>query len=590
MTDAPTANKRPGGDFGSEFARTWTTLPFKPLFFALLLLWVAFFHMQGNSTLGYIRTPSLFLWMENAWRSNADDQHGYLIPLVVLALLWWRRDELIAIPKRPWWPAVALVKLMLTLHAVGFIVQQTRLSVVAFFGGVWAISGLVWGAAWLRATFFPFVLFAFCVPMANVGESVTFPLRLLATKITVTLSHMFLGLDVTQTGTAIVDPAGRFQYEVAAACSGIRSLTAIAAVSAVYAFVKFRPAWKRAVIIFAAVPLAVAANVLRLLCIIIAADAFGQKAGNAVHESAWLSLLPYVPAIAGVFLLGRWLGEGGADETNGRVEAEGPATAAAGAAAQPKPELPPAVTLFRRPILLVASVLVFIALTSAFLRHHQANRKLGAPGVRLVAAPVLGESGDIIATNTVALPERVLDYTSVAVPVAKVVHASLPADTVFAHRLYTAPDGFKVDSQVVLMGADRTSIHQPQYCLTGSGWHTDASEKTSIPMRLPHAYELPVMKLRLSGRFREERGATVERRGVFVYWFVADGAVSADHRERMWSQARQQLRTGVLQRWAYVICFAACAPGAEEATSRRLNEFIAASVPEYQTATGPALN
>ena len=42
---------------------------------------------------------------------------------------------------------------------------------------------------------------------------------------------------------------------------------------------------------------------------LIPAEAFGQEAGNAVHHSSWFSLVPYVPAILGVILLGHWLRE-----------------------------------------------------------------------------------------------------------------------------------------------------------------------------------------------------------------------------------------------------------------------------------------
>ncbi len=305
-SESPTPSR---ASFRDEFLRCWTALPGKALFGLLLLVWLALFQFQGNSTLGYVKTSSLFGWMNYAYQNSADDELGYVIPLVVLALLWWKRDELLALPKRVWLPALALVALALALHALGFIVQQTRVSIVAFFTGLWALGGLAWGAAWLRATLFPSVLFAFCVPLGNSAEMITFPLRLLATKITVTLSHAVLGLSVIQNGTSIFDPAGKFQYEVAAACSGIRSLTAIAALAVIYAFMNFRAPWKRAVVLASAFPLAVAANALRLLCIVIAADAFGQKAGNYVHESAWLSLLPYLPALAGLFLIGRWLRE-----------------------------------------------------------------------------------------------------------------------------------------------------------------------------------------------------------------------------------------------------------------------------------------
>ncbi len=238
--------------------------------------------------------------------------------------------------------------------------------------------------------------------------------------------------------------------------------------------------------------------------------------------------------------------------------------------------------------LALAAVLLLVAATSGFLRQHQAGQRLGAPGVKVVAEPMLGESGEVIATNSVALPQRVLDYTSKPVNVPRVVHEWLPKDTTYGHRIYTARDGFTVDAQVVLMGADRTSIHQPQYCLTGSGWQIDDSETKTIRMALPRPYDLPVRKLTLTGRFQTERGPET-RRGIFVYWFVADGELTADHRQRMWSLAREQLRSGVLQRWAYVICFAACMPGAEEAAFNRMKEFIAAAAPEFQLAAGPAV-
>jgi hypothetical protein len=42
------------------------------------------------------------------------------------------------------------------------------------------------------------------------------------------------------------------------------------------------------------------------------------------------------------------------------------------------------------------------------------------------------------------------------------------------------------------------------------------------------------------------------------------------------------LRTGVLQRWAYVSYFSVCEPGREDAAFARMERLIAASVPEFQ--------
>ena len=298
---APAAPAQPGA------AEVWRQMPDKGWLLGCVVAWAALFHWLGNSTFGYTRTASLFGWLDNAYSHLVDDQHGYLMPFVVLGLLWWKRAELLALEKRVWWPAFGLLVLAVVLHVFGFLVQQTRVSVIAFFLGLYALAGLWWGRAWLRATFFPMFLLGFCIPLGNSAELITFPLRVLATQITVWISQTVLGVSVVQHGTSILEPSGKFQYEVAAACSGLRSLTAIFALTIIYAFVNFTQPGKRLLMMSAALPLAVAGNVIRLLTIIIAAEAFGQEAGNSVHASGWFSLLPYVPAFLGVAGLGWWL-------------------------------------------------------------------------------------------------------------------------------------------------------------------------------------------------------------------------------------------------------------------------------------------
>ncbi|HTA30244.1 MAG TPA: exosortase/archaeosortase family protein, partial [Candidatus Cybelea sp.] len=100
-----------------------------------------------------------------------------------------------------------------------------------------------------------------------------------------------------------------YQYEVAAACSGLRSFIAVLVFTIVYAFVSFDKAWKRSLIILCGLPFAILGNVLRLMCIIVAAEVWGESTGNFVHENWFFSLLPYAPALFGLLYLGRWLGE-----------------------------------------------------------------------------------------------------------------------------------------------------------------------------------------------------------------------------------------------------------------------------------------
>ena len=293
-----------------EAADCWRRLPDKTLFFALLAAWLALFFFWGNSTFGYSPSPSLFGWMLMAYNSqgvSGDDAYGNLIPFLVVGLFWWKRNELLALPLRIWLPALLIVGSGLLMHIAGFMIQEPRLSIVAMFVGIYGLTGLVWGPAWLRHSFFPFFLFIFCVPTAVVLEPITFPLRILVSTLVEWIAHYILGIGVLRMGTELFDPLGAYQYDVAAACSGIRSLMAIFLFSTVWGFVVFRAPWKRLLLMTLSVPFAVLGNLLRMLLIIIAAVMGGQEWGNYVHESTLISLVPYLPAFLGLLWIGRGL-------------------------------------------------------------------------------------------------------------------------------------------------------------------------------------------------------------------------------------------------------------------------------------------
>lgn len=286
-----------------ELVSHWNMLPEKGFFFGLATLWFALFQFFGNSTFGYIDTPSLFRWLYSAYNGEfTDDGHGNLIPWVVLGLFWWKRDELAAVSKRIWPPALLGVAAGLFLHLTGYITQQPRISAVGFFMGLYFLMGLAWGRSWLRASFFPFVLFVFSVPVGSLAEAITFPLRHLVSIISVGFSHVVLGMDVLRDGTRIYDPRGAFEYDVAPACSGIRSLISLLALTTIYGFVTFKTGWKRAVTVLAALPLALIGNTARIVAVIVTAEAFGEKAGMRVHDGA--GFITFGIAIGCIMLMG----------------------------------------------------------------------------------------------------------------------------------------------------------------------------------------------------------------------------------------------------------------------------------------------
>lgn len=290
----------------------WDSLPNRGLFLTLFLAWVMLFQFFGNSLFGYIHSPSLFHGMYRAYNNPnpaSDDGHGNIIPFLVLGLFWWKRRELLAGPLAVWWPGLLLVIPAMLLHILGYVLQQPRPSMLAFFAGAYGLMGLVWGRGWLRRCFFPFFLFLFCIPLGGQGAAITFPLQHLVSWLVEMVAHFILGIDIIRRGTQLIDPTGNYQYVVAAACSGIRSLVAIFLIATVYGFFALHSPWKRLLIMASAFPLAVLGNLARMLLIIVAAEIGGQNAGSYVHESTVISMVPYIPAIVGLLLLGYWMGD-----------------------------------------------------------------------------------------------------------------------------------------------------------------------------------------------------------------------------------------------------------------------------------------
>jgi len=231
---------------------------------------------------------------------------------------------------------------------------------------------------------------------------------------------------------------------------------------------------------------------------------------------------------------------------------------------------------------LFAATLASIGAAAMLLAQLHAHQRLGVPAVRTSAI-----------TNSirlqVELPEFVAAYKSEEIPVDQLVLDTLPKDTSFGQRRYVAPDGFWSVANVVLMGTDRTSLHKPVFCLEGQGWHIDenASSVTTIHLNKPREYDLPVTRF-VASKTLKINEQEVPARGIYVYWFVAPGELTANHWQRMWWMARDLCRTGVLQRWAYISYFSVCRPGEEEATFERMKKLIVASVPGFQLTPEPA--
>ena len=226
--------------------------------------------------------------------------------------------------------------------------------------------------------------------------------------------------------------------------------------------------------------------------------------------------------------------------------------------------------------ILLGATLVLISVTGGVLHHLKNHQKLGVPGIK--ATPIPGST-----VMQIELPEKALDLMSEKLEQGAVVTNMLPKDTSFASRRYrNSTNEYGILVNVVMMGKDRTSIHKPEYCLPGQGWQIESKTNATISIDGSHPYPLTVAKWNLSINYKNENGQVEHWSGLYVFWFVADNEQTTDHWTRVLWLARDLLRHGVLQRWAYVSYFTVCNPGQEDAAYERVQKLIAASVPEFQ--------
>ena len=113
----------------------------------------------------------------------------------------------------------------------------------------------------------------------------------------------FLGIGVERTGVTLLASDGSFRCEVAGGCSGVRSLMAMAMLSALYGHFSLRTTWQRALVFGLALPFAVIGNIGRVFSIVAVSKIFGQNIGTGPwHDiSGFIVTIPIaVGAMLGV--------------------------------------------------------------------------------------------------------------------------------------------------------------------------------------------------------------------------------------------------------------------------------------------------
>ncbi|MEZ7197778.1 exosortase A [Pseudodesulfovibrio karagichevae] len=223
--------------------------------------------------------------MVSDWARDDNYSHGFLVPLVSAYFLWANRKNILQAEIKPagwglWIVLLGVAQLVVGSLATEYFTMRTSMIVIT--GGA-----IIYVMGWepYKRMQLPLLYLLLMVPIpVIIYDSMTMPLKLFVAKVSVKGLVAF-GYPVLREGNIIMLP--NITLEVADACSGLRSLMSLVALSVAFAFLTQRGVWKKWVLIVSALPVAVITNIMRVFVTGILAKHYGKVAAEGFfHEFA----------------------------------------------------------------------------------------------------------------------------------------------------------------------------------------------------------------------------------------------------------------------------------------------------------------
>ena len=238
--------------------------------------------------------------MAEIWSRSDTFVHGYVVPVIVLWLVWRKRDELATMAPRPaWWALGSLVVagfiwLLGELAAVNSIAQFALIALVVL------TVVTILGTSVARQLAFPLAFLFFAWP---IGEFFL-PHLMEWTADFIVHGLRLSGVPVYREGQQLVIPSG--VWSVVEACSGLRYLIASLMTGTLFAYLMYRSTKRRLIFVALALAIPIIANWLRAYMIVMLGHLSGNKIAVGVDHLIY-GWLFFAVVIACMFWIGaRW--------------------------------------------------------------------------------------------------------------------------------------------------------------------------------------------------------------------------------------------------------------------------------------------
>ena len=238
---------------------------------------------------------------DGIWQTE-EQGHGAIILAVLVWLFWTLRKDIDKLPSRPapmlGWPVFVLG---LLVYLTGRVFE---ISILTFASQPFIVAGVLLlfkGTAAVRVAWFPLVYFVFMIPLPGMlVDAITGSLKGVIANIVEALLYA-AGYPIARSG--VILSIGPYQLQVADACSGLNSMFSLSALGTLFMYMMGRKRnLHHAIMLAAILPVAFAANIIRVSTLVLVTYHLGDEAGQGfLHGAAGMVLV--LVALVFFFLL-----------------------------------------------------------------------------------------------------------------------------------------------------------------------------------------------------------------------------------------------------------------------------------------------
>ena len=254
----------------------------------------------------FIITAGLFLntftTLASQWRKD-DFSYCYLVPFIVIYLIWEKKEQFFAVVSKPSWKGLPLLCLGIIFFWIGELGGEYFTLYLSF----WLIFvGLCWlhlGLKKIKIICFPLFFILTMFPPPNfIYQKISVNLKLISSQLGVFIMQLF-GMSAYREGNVI--DLGFTQLQVVDACSGLRYLFPLMMIGLLLAYFYKNAFWKKVLLVISTIPISIAVNGLRIASVGMLYPVFGPKVAEGFfHDfSGWFIFM----VSTGMLLAEMWI-------------------------------------------------------------------------------------------------------------------------------------------------------------------------------------------------------------------------------------------------------------------------------------------